>query len=110
MVLLVEVKSSIPTGPVRLGTLDAADVVLRKLGKAFRQIDVTTQLIADRDPAHAAVPAGRPVFGLAVRLEPFHMANAVHRRRRRGRQWVPETGEARLPAGKVPSGLAAVGR
>ena len=47
-----------------------------KLGKAIDQIDVTAQLIADRDPALAAVPADRPVLGLAVTLEPFHIANA----------------------------------
>ncbi len=76
VVLLVEVKSAIPTEPVRLGTPDAADAILKKLGKAFAQIDVTAQLIADRDPALAAVPADRPVLGLAVTLEPFHVANA----------------------------------
>ena len=75
-VLLAEVKSAIPTEPVRLGTPEAAAVVLAKLGKAFRQIDATAQLIEDRDPALAAVPAGRPVLGLAVTLEPFHIANA----------------------------------
>ena len=36
VVLLVEVKSAIPAEPVRLGTLDAANAVLRKLGKAVR--------------------------------------------------------------------------
>ena len=72
----MEVKSAIPAEPVRLGTPEAADAVLDKLGKAFKQIDVTAQLIADRDPALAAVPADRPVLGLAVTLEPFHMANA----------------------------------
>ena len=76
VVLLVEVKSAIPTEPVRLGTPDAADAIMAKLGKAFSQIDVTAQLIADRDPALAAVPADRPVLGLAVTLEPFHIANA----------------------------------
>ena len=76
VVLLVEVKSAIPTEPVRLGTPDAAGAMLGKIGKAFTQIDVTAQLIADRDPALAAVPADRPVLGLAVTLEPFHMANA----------------------------------
>jgi hypothetical protein len=75
-VLLVEVKSAIPTEPVRLGTPEAAGAVLAKVGKAFRQIDVTAQLIADKDPVLAAVPAGRPVLGLAVTLEPFHIANA----------------------------------
>jgi hypothetical protein len=76
VVLLVEVKSAIPAEPVRLGIPEAADAVLGKLGKAPKQIDVTAQFIADRDPAFAAVPAGRPVLGLAATLEPFHMANA----------------------------------
>jgi hypothetical protein len=64
--LLVEVKSAIPTEPVRLGAPDAADAIVGKLGKAVSQIDITAQLIADRDPALAAVPPGRPVLGLAV--------------------------------------------
>jgi hypothetical protein len=76
VVLLVEVKSAIPTEPVRLGTPEAAGAVLAKLGKAFKQIDATAQLIADRNPALAMVPTGRPVLGLAVTLEPFHIANA----------------------------------
>jgi hypothetical protein len=76
VVLLVEVKSAIPTEPVRLGTSDAAGATISKIGKAFTQIDVTAQLIADRDPALATVPADRPVLGLAVTLEPFHVANA----------------------------------
>ena len=66
VVLLVEVKSAVPTEPVRLGTPDAADAIVGKLGKAVGQIGVTAQLIADRDPALAAVPADRPVLGLAV--------------------------------------------
>jgi hypothetical protein len=76
-VLLVEVKSAIPTEPVRLGTPDAAGAIMAKLGKALRQIDATAELIADRDPALAFVPADLPVLGLAVTLEPFHIANAA---------------------------------
>ena len=76
VVLLVEVKSAIPTEAIRLGTPEAADAIVGKLGKAVDQIDVTARLIAERDPALAAVPADRPVLGLAVTLEPFHIANA----------------------------------
>ena len=76
VVLLVEVKSAIPTEPVRLGTSDAADAIVGKLGKAFAQIDATARLIAAGDPVLAAVPTGRPVLGMAVTLEPFHVANA----------------------------------
>jgi hypothetical protein len=75
LVLLVEVKSAIPTEPVRLGTPDAADEVM-KLGKPLTQIDITARLIEDRDPALASVPADRLVLGMAVTLEPFHLANA----------------------------------
>ena len=76
LVLLVEVKSAIPTEPVRLGTPAAADEVIKKLGKAFSQIDITAKLIKDRDPALASVPADRQILGMAVTLEPFHLANA----------------------------------
>jgi hypothetical protein len=76
VVLLVEVKSAIPTEPVRLGTPEAAGAILTKVGKAFKQIDVTAQLIADQNEVLAAVPTDRPVLGLAVTLEPFHIANA----------------------------------
>jgi hypothetical protein len=76
VVLLVEVKSAIPTEPIRLGTPAAADAILKKLGKAFTQIDATARLIEDRHPALSRVPADRPVLGLAVTLEPFHVANA----------------------------------
>jgi hypothetical protein len=86
VVLLVEVKSAIPTEPVRLGTPDAADAIVGKLGKAVEQIDITAQLIADQDPVVAAVPEGRPVLGLVVTLEPFHIANAF----------------GLLPAGRTP--------
>lgn len=90
VVLLVEVKSAIPTEPVRLGTPDATDAIVGKLGKAVSQIDITAQLIADRDPALAGVPADRPVLGLAVTLEPFHIANAF----------------SLLPAGRTPVTVA----
>ena len=90
VVLLVEVKSAIPTEPVRLGTPDAAGAIVGKLGKAIDQIDITAQLIADRDPALADVPADRPVLGLAVTLEPFHIANAF----------------SLLPAGRTPVTVA----
>lgn len=76
VVLLVEVKSAIPTEPVRLATAEASGALSLKLGKACKQIDTTAQLIADRHSAVSAVPTDRPVLGLAVTLEPFHVANA----------------------------------
>jgi hypothetical protein len=83
-----------------------------KLGKAIDQIDITAQLITDRDPAVTAVPADRPVLGLVVTLEPFHIANAfsllpagrtpvTHRGRRRDRG---PGHNHRHPAGPAPAG------
>lgn len=76
VVLLVEVKSAIPTEPVRLATAEASGALSLKLGKAFKQIDTTAQLIRDRHSVVSAVPVGLPILGLAVTLEPFHVANA----------------------------------
>jgi hypothetical protein len=76
LVLLVEVKSTIPTEPVRLGTADAAAEVVKKLSRAFEQIDITAQLIKDGQPELSCVPAGQPILGMAITLEPFHLANA----------------------------------
>jgi hypothetical protein len=62
---------------VRPGTTDAVEAHISKLGKAIRQIDATAQLITDRHAALSAVPKDRPVLGLAVTLEPFHIANTA---------------------------------
>ena len=60
----------------RLATAEASGALSLKLGRAFKQIDTTAQLISDRHSVVSAVPVGRPLLGLVVTLEPFHVANA----------------------------------
>jgi hypothetical protein len=75
LVLLVEVKSAIPTEPVRLGTPDAATEITKKIKKAYEQIDKTATSIARRHPAFRSIPADRPILGIVVTLESFHLGN-----------------------------------
>jgi hypothetical protein len=77
LVLLVEVKSTIPIEASRLGARAGMDDAVKKYAKAYdRQIDKTAQLITSGDPAFQHIPADRPIVGLIVTLEPFHLANA----------------------------------
>jgi hypothetical protein len=46
------------------------------LGRAYKQIDNTADLIAKRQKEFTSIPADRPVQGLIVTMEPFHIANA----------------------------------
>ncbi|PJT45618.1 hypothetical protein CWI85_37955 [Streptomyces albidoflavus] len=46
------------------------------LGRAYEQIDNTAALIASGRREFAEVPTGRPVQGLIVTMEPFHIVNA----------------------------------
>jgi hypothetical protein len=74
--LLVEVKSTRPNEKVRLGT-DKAVVDLKKaLEYAFDQIEDTAEYIRTRHPAVHHIPDDRPMIGLVVTMEPFHVVNA----------------------------------
>lgn len=76
LVLLVEVKSTRPTEPLRLGVLDRTSAALRQIKHAYKQLDTTAALITGRDPSFRHLPADRAVQGLVVTMEPFHTANA----------------------------------
>jgi len=76
LVLLVEVKSAIPTEPVRLGTPDAAEEITKKINKAYTKIDETASLIARQHPAFRGIPTDRPTLGMVVTLEPYHVGNS----------------------------------
>ncbi|TWF92357.1 hypothetical protein FHX80_12677 [Streptomyces brevispora] len=80
LVLLVEVKSVRPTAHLRLATEQRVSEVQRMLGRAFEQIDNTAALISSGRREFAGVPAGRPVHGLVVTMEPFHIVNAPGQR------------------------------
>jgi hypothetical protein len=61
LVLLVEVKATMPTEAVRLGDLDGAPKAWDKVGKACCQIDAVAGYLRDGHPAYAHIrPAGRP--------------------------------------------------
>lgn len=76
VVILVEVKSVRPTEPVRMGTADAGAELRRMLGKAYKQINTTDDLIAAQHPAFAHIPADLTRIGLIVTMERFDLANA----------------------------------
>ncbi|MCX4508173.1 MULTISPECIES: hypothetical protein [Streptomyces] len=76
LVLLVEVKSVRPTAHLRLATERRVAELQRMLGRAYEQIDNTAALIASGRTEFAKVPTDRPVQGLIVTMEPFHIVNA----------------------------------
>ncbi|VEG40472.1 Uncharacterised protein [Mycolicibacterium flavescens] len=76
VIILVEVKSVRPTEAVRVGTTDAGDELKRMLGRAYKQLNVTDELIATQHAAFAHIPANLPRVGLIVTMEPFAIANA----------------------------------
>ncbi|MQY40562.1 hypothetical protein SRB17_85950 [Streptomyces sp. RB17] len=76
LVLLVEVKSMMPTENARLGLEDGVAETDSKLARAYRQVNSTSAQIDQRNPAFAGVPTDRPRQALIVTLEPFPIANA----------------------------------
>jgi hypothetical protein len=74
-VVLVEVKSTRPTEPVRLADASAGDTLKRVLGRAVEQLNRSAALVRDRQAGFAAVPDDRPLLGLVVTMEPFHTVN-----------------------------------
>jgi Holliday junction resolvase-like predicted endonuclease len=84
VILLVEVKSTRPTQAIRAGDAAAAAALQKRLAKAFRQINTTAEQIRGRHQAFASIPHDRPIVGLVVTLEPFHVINSWP-----FRQWLP---------------------
>ncbi|MFM9458336.1 hypothetical protein, partial [Streptomyces europaeiscabiei] len=91
LVLLVEVKSVRPTRHLRLATDSRVKEVNRMLGRAYGQIDNTASLIAGGQKEFADVPTDRPVHGLIVTMEPFHIVNAPLQRPQLPATTVPVT-------------------
>ena len=96
LVLLVEVKSARPTMKLRLGPKDFATELTTKLKKALGQIDKTAALITTGKEEFTHIPSDRPILGMVVTMEPYHMINA------------PEFRSV-LPAGTVSTTIAAIG-
>jgi hypothetical protein len=75
LLVLIEAKSTRLTQEARMGKPRFVDDVERTLGRAFRQLRTTHDLIRSRHPAVAHVPTDRPIFGLVVTLEPYYLTN-----------------------------------
>jgi hypothetical protein len=73
VVVLVEVKASRPVLATRVGQPEGDEDIGKKIGNARTQILATAKLIEENHPAVADIPKGRPVRGLVVTLEPFHL-------------------------------------
>jgi hypothetical protein len=74
-VVLVEVKSARPTGPVRLADSGIAETLGRMLGHGVEQLNTSASLIRNRQPGFDNVPSDRSMVGLVVTMEPFHTVN-----------------------------------
>lgn len=76
LVLLVEAKATrLPAAP-RAGDETTQDAVAKTLARAFKQIDMTHQLILDRADGFAHLPADLPFVGLVATLDPWYVSNS----------------------------------
>jgi hypothetical protein len=73
VVVLVEAKASRPVLATRVGQPAGDEDIAAKIGNARSQILATAKLIEDGHPAVAHIPNDRPLRGLVVTLEPFHL-------------------------------------
>jgi hypothetical protein len=64
--VLVEVKSTRMSQLARMGANKLGQDIERSLGKAYKQVARTHQLLADRHPAFAAIPADRPRIAIVA--------------------------------------------
>jgi len=74
-VVLVEVKSTRPTEPVRLADSGVAETLGRMLGHAVEQLNTSAALVRSRHAGFEDVPPDRRMLGLIVTMEPFHTVN-----------------------------------
>lgn len=74
-VVLVEVKSTRPTEPIRLADGRAGEELRRMLGHAVDQLSTSAGRVRSGEPGFEEVPSDRPMVGLVVTMEPFHTVN-----------------------------------
>jgi hypothetical protein len=77
VVLLVEVKSTRSTQPIRMGTPRGWADLKGRLGRAYTQIAKTSELIGGGHPKFAHIPKDLPRIGLVVTMEPFPFIDAM---------------------------------
>lgn len=78
LVLLIEAKTTRLSNLARMGGTALQGDLDRSLGRAFRQLRRTEQLIADGDPAFSVLPTDRPRIAIIATLEPYWSANSTH--------------------------------
>jgi hypothetical protein len=76
VILLVEAKSTRSTEAIRAASDTAGQDLQKRLGRAVEQIEKTAHLILDRQQEFCEVPHDRPIIGLVLTMEPFHVVNA----------------------------------
>jgi hypothetical protein len=76
LVVLVEVKSTRMSQLARMGGNRLKQDIERSLGKAYKQVARTHQLLTDRHPAFTAIPADRPRIAIVATLEPYWVSNS----------------------------------
>jgi len=81
LVLLVEAKTTRLSHLARMGGNALEGDVQRSLGRAFRQVARTEQLLVDGHREFGAVPTDRPRLAVVVTLEPYWFANTPFIRR-----------------------------
>lgn len=74
-VLLVEVKSTRPTEPVRRADSSTGRDLVKRLAHSIEQLNRSAAKVRARAPEFSAVPHDRPILGLVVTMEPFHTVN-----------------------------------
>ncbi|GLF98245.1 hypothetical protein [Streptomyces yaizuensis] len=93
LVLLVEVKSARPSAGLRLGAHNYAEMLAKRPGEGFAQIERTDLLISEGNPAFAQIPPHLPRRGMVITMEPFHLLNTAELRAGILRTPNPVTGE-----------------
>ena len=75
-VILVEVKSTRPTEPVRLADGGLEKALGGVLRNAVRQLNTSASMVRNRTAGFEQIPNDRPLIGLVVTMEPFHTVDA----------------------------------
>jgi len=95
-VVLVEVKATRPTEPVRRADAQAGKDLEKRLGHSIDQLNGSACKIRECAPEFSSIPSGRPLLGLVVTMEPFHTVNSLF-------------GLSYLPECDIPFRIASVG-
>jgi hypothetical protein len=75
-VILVEVKSTRPTEPVRLADSGLEKALGGVLKNAVKQLNTSASMVRNQTSGFEGIPNDRPLMGLVVTMEPFHTVDA----------------------------------